>query len=313
MAATFPSPATGSRDSAPPRKRLPPLPPPDWLPKGAWPFETAALDFEGTTLAVTEAGAGPALLLVHTGTWSFLWRDVILRLERDFRCVCFDAPGTGRSGRLPASGITLDRAARALDAVVEALDLRDFTLVVHDLGGPSGIAGAARRPERVRGIAAVNAFGWRPEGRLFRGALALVGSPLVRELDVAAKFIPRLSATSFGVGRRMDGESRRAFLAGMEEGRVRAFHRYLEDARRADGLFGAVDRALRGPFRDLPLLTIFGERNDPFGFQPRWKALFPEARQIVVAKGNHFPMCDDPDLVAGSIRSWHRERIARLG
>jgi hypothetical protein len=44
--------------------------------------------------------------------------------------------------------------------------------------------------------------------------------------------------------------------------------------------------------------TIFGQRNDPFGFQPRWKQLFPHARDVVVLKENHFPMCDAPDLPA---------------
>jgi hypothetical protein len=58
------------------------------------------------------------------------------------------------------------------------------------------------------------------------------------------------------------------------------------------------------------LLTIFGERNDPLGFQPRWKQLFGDADQVVVSKGNHFPMCDDPELVATSIRKLHRNRVA---
>jgi len=71
-------------------------------------------------------------------------------------------------------------------------------------------------------------------------------------------------------------------------------------------VYHEVERALTGPLRQVPLLTIFGERNDPLKFQPRWKALFPEARQVVVSKGNHFPMCDDPDLVATSIRDWYR-------
>ena len=62
-----------------------------------------------------------------------------------------------------------------------------------------------------------------------------------------------------------------------------------------------------GPFRRLPLLTIFGERNDPLGFQPQWKQLFPNSRQVTVPKGNHFPMCDDPDLVADAIRAWHHD------
>ena len=67
---------------------------------------------------------------------------------------------------------------------------------------------------------------------------------------------------------------------------------------------------LTGPLAKLPMVTIFGERNDPLGFQPRWKALFPEARQVIVSQGNHFPMCDDPELVASTIREFHYRKVA---
>ena len=90
-----------------------------------------------------------------------------------------------------------------------------------------------------------------------------------------------------------------------------AFHDYLRVARFSDELYEEVTRALTGPFRPLPLLTIFGEKNDPLGFQPQWKQLFPTARQVTVPKGNHFPMCDDPDLVAQSIREWHRDLVMK--
>jgi pimeloyl-ACP methyl ester carboxylesterase len=268
------------------------------------------LEVDRATIAVTDVGQGPALLFVHTGVWSFIWRDVIARLSRDFRCVCLDAPGTGQSSRLPGRAITLERSARAVTAVIEALDLRDFTLVVHDLGGPTGLAGAAQAPERVRGIVAVNAFGWRPTGAFFRGMLALMGSAPMRELDVLTEFLTRITSTNFGIGRHMDGPSRQAFRAGIDRQGRRAFHYYLRDARNCDALYKDVERALSGPFKGLPLITIFGERNDPLGFQPRWKALFPDAQQVAVTGGNHFPMCDDPDLVADTIRSWHRERVA---
>jgi haloalkane dehalogenase len=73
-----------------------------------------------------------------------------------------------------------------------------------------------------------------------------------------------------------------------------------------------IARGFAGPLAHLPLLTIFGQRNDPIGFQPRWKTLFPGARQVIVANGNHFPMCDDPGFVAAQIRQWHRELVRPL-
>ena len=58
----------------------------------------------------------------------------------------------------------------------------------------------------------------------------------------------------------------------------------------------------------VPVLTVFGERNDPFGFADRWRSLFPQAESRVVPGGNHFPMCDAPDEVAGWIRAWAGDR-----
>ncbi len=288
---------------------LHPLRRPHWLSEDVWPFQTTTLNVEGCNIAVTDVGQGPALLFVHTGFWSFIWRDVILRLASDFRCICFDAPGTGQSDRLPTSSISLENASRALTAVIQALNLEDIILVVHDLGGPSGIAGAARVPDRIRGICAVNAFAWKPSGMPFRGMLTLMGSAPVRELSAWTGALVRVTSSAFGVGLHLDASSRKAFYAGVGRQGVRAFHGYLHDARKSVEIYEELEHALAGPFRQLPLLTIFGERNDPLGFQPRWRQLFSNARQVVVPKGNHFPMCDDPDLVAASIRELHRDRV----
>lgn len=287
------------------------LPRPDWLPERVWPFDTFGVKVEGTVIAVTDVGHGPALLFVHTGFWSFVWRDVIRRLAPDFRCICFDAPGTGRSECPPASAITLEAASQVVDAVIQGLTVEEFTLVVHDLGGPTGIAAAARMPEKVRGIVAVNTFGWRPSGALFRGMLSVMGSSWFRGFDVLTGLLPKISATSFGVGKHMDDSSRQAFLGGIGDQGITSFHCYMRDARFCDALYEEVERALTGRLHRLPVVTIFGERNDPLGFQPRWRSLFPSAPQVVIAKGNHFPMCDDPELVAETIRGWHRRRVAR--
>ena len=288
---------------------LSPLRRPEWLPESVWPFQTSFLKFEGCKLAVTDVGKGPVLVFVHTGMWSFIWRDVILRLSSEFRCVCFDAPGTGQSERLTVDSISLERASRAATAVICGLGLRDIVLVFHDLGGLSGIAGAARTPERIRALCAVNAFAWKPSGIPFRGMLTVMGSTLMREFDVLTQFAPHITKSSFGVGRNMDEPSRQAFFRGIGRQGIRAFHSYMRDARKSE-IYDQVEHALAGPFKRLPLTTIFGENNDPLEFQPRWKQLYPDARQIVVAKGNHFPMCDAPDLVAASIRELYRDRVA---
>ena len=285
-----------------------PLRRPRWLPESVWPFETTAIDLHGSSIAIAEVGKGPTLLF-YTGIGAFVWRDVMLRLSGGFRCVAVDPPGIGMSAPVPRTSLTLENSARALNAVIRALDLRDFTLVAHDTGAPPAIAAAARTPERVRALVSVNSFGWKPAGRPFRGMLAVMGSGVVRRLDLLTGAIARITSTSFGVGRHLDEASRRAYRGGLLQ-ELGAFHDYLREARFSDEVYDEVTGALTGPFRTLPLLTIFGEKNDPLGFQPQWKRLFPDARQVTVPKGNHFPMCDDPDLVARSIGEWHRDVVS---
>jgi pimeloyl-ACP methyl ester carboxylesterase len=296
---------TTDTSAAPPA----PLRRPRWLPESVWPFEATALDLDGSSIAIADVGKGPTLLF-YTGIGAFVWRDVMLRLCGDFRCVAVDPPGIGLSAPVPRASLTLENSARALNAVIQTLDLTDYTLVMHDTGAPPAIAAASRAPRRVRGLVGVNSFGWKPAGRPFRGMLAVMGSGVVRRIDLATGAIARITSTGFGVGRHLDDASRSAYRAGLLQ-ELGAFHDYLREARFSDELYEEVGRALTGPFRTLPLLTIFGEKNDPLGFQPHWKQLFPTARQVTVPKGNHFPMCDDPDLVAQSIRDWHHGLVAR--
>jgi pimeloyl-ACP methyl ester carboxylesterase len=272
---------------------------PAWLTEERYPFDIRALGKGQERIAFTDTGKGPNLLFVHCGMWSFVWRDVIALLQHDFRCVSLDAPGTGLSG---GSQPSLRGASEAVSRLVGALDLDDLTLVVHDLGGPAALYAAAAWPERVRRLVALNTFAWRPEGALFRGMLAVMGSAPIRGVDALTGFLPRLTATRFGVGRHLGHADRKVFRRGVDRRGRRSFHHYMRDARRSD-LFDALDQAV-AVLSDRPLLTIFGERNDPLHFQLRWRDLFPHAHSIVVPKGNHFPMCDAPGLVAETIRSF---------
>jgi haloalkane dehalogenase len=288
-------------------KTLPMIDRPKWLPSSAWPWPTYALDHDAGRIAVTDIGDGPALLFVHVGSWSFVWRDVIMRLQQDFRCITVDAPGCGLSDR-SESAPTVAQAADVLTAVVDQLQLSEVTLVAHDLGGPAGFLAASRRRDRFVALAAVNCFAWRPSGALFRGMLATMGSATARELDAAIPFLPRLTSTGFGVGRQWSRADRAIFRAGIDRQARRAWHGYFRDARKADELYAELDAGLRGPLSSVPLMTIFGQFNDPLRFQPRWKALFPAVHQVTVRHGNHFPMCDDPDLVASAVKAHVRAR-----
>lgn len=99
-------------------KSLAALDRPSWLSSSAWPWQPYLLSHHQGGIAVTDIGDGPAVLFVHVGSWSFVWRDVLLRLANDFRCVAIDAPGCGLSDRL-STPPTLAQAADAITSVIE--------------------------------------------------------------------------------------------------------------------------------------------------------------------------------------------------
>jgi pimeloyl-ACP methyl ester carboxylesterase len=282
---------------------LPVIERPSWLPHSAWPWPTYALGHHTGRIAVTDVGQGPTLLFVHVGSWSFVWRDVIARLQNDFRCVTLDAPGSGLSARSEAAA-TLSHVTDAVTAVVDALQLSDITLAAHDLGGPAGFLAASRRADRFKALTSVNCFAWRPSGPAFRGMLTLMGSAPARASDTKLGWLPRLTSSAFGVGRHWNRADLAVFRAGIDPAARRAWHRYFRDARAADDLYAELDAGLPALLADRPLLTIFGQLNDPLRFQRRWRTLNPTVRQVKVPRGNHFPMCDDPQLVASELSAF---------
>lgn len=282
-----------------------PLERPAWLTPEVWPFHSQVSEVKGVPVHFLDVGTGPTLVFSHTGFWSLVWRDLILRLQDEFRCVALDFPSSGLSGRAIGRP-TFEAHGRILETLLDGLSVEHFTLVAHDLGSFAGLSLAARRPESIEGLVAVNSFGWPPSGRALRAMMRIMGTGPIREFNTATNLVGRLTSTRFGVSRNFDRATRRAFLRPLRKRHQRrAFHHLMRDAARGGRVFQDVEAALRGVLNNRALLTVFGERNDPFRFQDRWLELFPHAQQVVVARGNHFPMCDDPQLVAGAIRVWH--------
>ena len=87
-------------------------------------------------------------------TWSFLWRKVIPPVrDAGFRCLAPDLAGFGRSDKPTDIGwYSYDRHVAMAATLLEDLDLRDATIVVHDWGGPIGLRLAVEQAERIARI-----------------------------------------------------------------------------------------------------------------------------------------------------------------
>jgi non-heme chloroperoxidase len=91
---------------------------------------------DGTTIYYKDWGKGPVVTFSHGWPLSSdAWDGQMLFLaQRGFRVVAHDRRGHGRSSQATA-GNDMDGYADDLAAVIEALDLRDVTMVGHSTGG----------------------------------------------------------------------------------------------------------------------------------------------------------------------------------
>jgi haloalkane dehalogenase len=148
-----------------------------------YPFAPSYLDQDGLRMHYVDEGRGRPVLLLHgEPTWSFLYRKVIPPLARVARVVAPDYFGFGRSDKpVERDWYTYDRHYASIERLVEKLDLRELTVVVHDWGGPIGLRLAVEHPERVARLVVTNTgiFAGRPpsdEWLRFRDFVRRVGT-----------------------------------------------------------------------------------------------------------------------------------------
>lgn len=123
---------------------------------------------------VEDVGEGPPVVLTHGWVVGHeMWEYAAARLAAGgMRVVSIDRRGCGRSDH-PDRGFDFDTLADDLAAVVDALELRDLTLVAHSMGGPEAVRMITRTAaERV--------------GRLVLVATTTPGPPAGMEPDEAA-------------------------------------------------------------------------------------------------------------------------------
>jgi haloalkane dehalogenase len=120
-----------------------------------FPFQPHFRTVDGLRLAHLDEGEGQPVVFFHgEPTWSFLWRKVIPPvLEAGYRAIAPDLPGFGRSDKpIDLDWYSYDRHVEMLAPLLEELDLREATAVVHDWGGPIGLRLAVEHPDRFSRI-----------------------------------------------------------------------------------------------------------------------------------------------------------------
>jgi pimeloyl-ACP methyl ester carboxylesterase len=100
-------------------------------------LEKRIAELSGGTLAYADEGDGPAVVLLHGfPTSSHLWRDLVPILAPRFRAIAPDLLGYGDSSKpSDPEALTIRAQARAVRELLTQLEIDEFAVVGHDIGG----------------------------------------------------------------------------------------------------------------------------------------------------------------------------------
>jgi len=282
--------------------------------RAEYPFEARYLDVGAGSLHYLDEGPrgsdGGALLMLHGNpTWSFYYRSLIQAFSPSHRCVVPDHLGCGLSDKPQDWRYDLAGHIANLERLVEALDLRRITLVLHDWGGPIGMGFARRHPERIARLVVMNTAAFpsaRCPLRIRVCRTPGIGPFLVRRLNAFAGMAPRMA-----VAHRLSDTARRGLGLPYDSFAHRvAIARFVRDipltpAHPSYAEIEAIGAALPR-FAGLPTCIVWGERDFCFtpAFREEWQRRFPAAEVHPLARAGHWLLEDAPSEVAAILRAF---------
>jgi haloalkane dehalogenase len=257
---------------------------------------------DGRLYAVDD-GTGPTVLFVHgTPSSSFEFRHVIAMLRDTTRCVAVDHLGFGRSDKPPAADYSLVAHQHRFATAMDALDVTDAVVVLHDFGTSIALPWMLDHPERVRGVVLANTFSWPVTGAM-SWLLALYATAPGRWLYRVANLSARvLLPWAWGSHDPLTPEVHEGYLRPFAHARDRHATAALPGE-----LIGQTLRDLEPRAAMLgrwPIRAVWGMA-DPLVGRPelaRWRAMLPTLEVDEVPAAGHFVSDEAPDAIARAVR-----------
>jgi pimeloyl-ACP methyl ester carboxylesterase len=242
------------------------------------------------------ADASTAVVFVHGNPGSADdWTSLVTALGEHGRAVALDMPDFGQTVAAPGFQHTVEGYAGFLDQALSALGIARSHLVLHDFGGPFGLAWAGAHLDALASVTLIDTgvlpgYRWHVLARIWR-------TPFLGE---AFQAITTRRAFRASISR---GEPRglpRSFVDGMYDHYDRRTKRaVLKLYRATDDPGGGGELARAFAALDIPALVIWGEHDRylPASYAARQRDAFPSADVHVLPASGHWPHADAPDTV----------------
>ncbi|MEC0243617.1 alpha/beta fold hydrolase [Paenibacillus dokdonensis] len=274
-----------------------------------YPFADRWMPYRDGYIHYVDEGQGPTVLLLHGNpTWSYLYRNVIKELRAEFRLIAPDYPGFGMSKAPDGYRFTPQEQSKAVQDLIQYLNLKEFILVVQDWGGPIGLNYAVRHRDRLRGIVVMNTWAWPAKilpMKLF--SLAMGGWPIGYWLQTRRNFFAKV-IVPHGIhhAEKVTDRLRKAYTDPFPTPKSRiptwVFPRSIRKVRK---WFADIESKLSN-LSDLPAQILWGTKDSagfPLEQMAKWQNYLPMNETEILEDASHYVQEDRPDRVAAAIRT----------
>lgn len=264
-----------------------------WLDRSLYPFQSQYFSHPDGQIHYLDLGQGEPVVMVHgTPTWSFMYRHLASNLQTSHRVLVPDHLGFGLSDKPKRADYSVQIQAQRFETWLESLALESIHLVVHDFGGPIGLAYALKYPHKIQSLTIANTWMWSARGEVqFEKMAKTLASPLLpflyRWFNFSARF---LLPQGFADRKYLTKAMHQQYLAPLAFGKREAPLAFAKSLLAAQDWFANLwDQRLR--IKDIPAQILWANQ-DRFleaGYAERFASIWPDkARIIRFDKAGHF-------------------------
>lgn len=271
-----------------------------------FPFESKWFDSRAGRVHYIDEGVGDPILFLHGNpTWSFLYRGIIIRLRKKFRCIALDYPGFGLSERPQGYDYTPAEHADVVTEFVRHLDLRKLTIMGQDWGGPIGLRTACDELARIRALVMGNTFFWPLDswqGKAFAYVMSM--APMQSQILNHNLFVEKIMP--MGVKHPLPPEVRHHYSEAQPTPSSRiGVAEFPVQLMNSSQWLGRLERDVEDRLSNVPILLTWGLHDLMFTrpFMERFRETFKLAR-VVRLDAKHYIQEDAPKEIAAAIQSF---------
>ncbi len=257
-----------------------------------------------------DVGSGPVVILLHGNpTWGFYYRELVKTLQEQYRVIVPDFLGMGLSDHpTDASFRSVDRIAH-MQEFIDTLEIKNFSLVMHDWGGSIGSGLAIRNLERLERIVYLNTTLTVTESLpliIKRATKPLIGNFLTQRTRHFLKL-----TTEVGVAKKLPKEIKKCYLLPYKtRARRKAIWDFVADIpfdSQHPSYPAMLDLAEKiGTLAKIPVQIIWGLKDPCFHREMlnNVAALFPQSRVLEIPDASHLVLEDAEEITCKTIKNF---------